>query len=97
MTCCYVHVTSLTVNVLIIKVLYCIYKEGGIDMFLAKPNVMVAPSAVSPVGIGLGACNSNNKCSGQSCDVNSKSSSSCGASLGVSIIGVGLSAASLAL
>lgn len=66
-------------------------------MFLSKPYVVVAPSAVSPVGIGLGACNSNNKCSGQSCDVNKKSSSSCGAGLAVGIVGDALAAASLAL
>ena len=37
-------------------------------MILPKPTMLVMPTYGSPNGVGIGACNSNNKCDNQACD-----------------------------
>lgn len=36
---------------------------------LPKPSILQSPTKASPVGIGLGACNTDNKCGVDTCDV----------------------------
>lgn len=38
-------------------------------MMLPKPVVLQGPAKISPLGIGLGACNTDNVCDVESCDV----------------------------
>ncbi|MBR5960740.1 MAG: hypothetical protein IKZ98_07055 [Clostridia bacterium] len=73
-------------------------------MFLPKPNVLAMPECAAPLGIGLDACNSGNKCNGQSgCDVytpsNSGSGGGCGDGLtiGATAVGVGVTLAAAAV
>ncbi|MCR5082416.1 MAG: hypothetical protein K6B15_02980 [Parasporobacterium sp.] len=35
---------------------------------LPKPSMLAIPTCNAPLGMGLGACNSNNKCDDQACD-----------------------------
>lgn len=58
-------------------------------MFLPKPNAINMPSNAAPIGVGLQACNSNNQCGKQSCDID-KPDESCGWSLVGIIISFGL-------
>lgn len=37
-------------------------------MTLPKPKMVTIPTCDSPFGVGLAACNSNNKCNEQACD-----------------------------
>lgn len=62
--------------------------KGGDDMFLPKPNAISLPLAASQLGTGLGACNSNNTCTKQNCDVNN-SSGGCGWSLAKTLATLG--------
>lgn len=60
-------------------------------MFLPKPNVLAMPECAAPLGIGLDACNSGNKCNGQSgCDVYTPSNSGCGDGLTVGVGAAGI-------
>ncbi|MCR5082417.1 MAG: hypothetical protein K6B15_02985 [Parasporobacterium sp.] len=36
---------------------------------LPKPTVLESPTKISPIGIGLGACNTDNVCSVDKCDI----------------------------
>ncbi|MCR5082415.1 MAG: hypothetical protein K6B15_02975 [Parasporobacterium sp.] len=36
---------------------------------LPKPSVLTMPSMHSPMGVGMGACNSANQCPSQKCDI----------------------------
>lgn len=60
-------------------------------MFLPKPNVLAMPECAAPLGIGLDACNSGNKCNGQSgCDVYSPSNSGGGCGDGLTAAGIAI-------
>ena len=61
-------------------------------MFLPKPNVLAMPECAAPLGIGLDACNSGNKCNGQSgCDVYSPSNSGGGCGDELTVAGIAIS------
>ena len=36
---------------------------------LPKPNILQCPTKMSPLGIGLAACNTDNVCGTEACDV----------------------------